>query len=135
MQLFLNRGGLPWSTCWEWISHCGVSLPPRNHSAQVLLMREGGIALPLQLWPFTWRSDIKGEEGTLRRQKLSGKWRLAPLQFFQAIINLPAGSDGPGGIVTEQPLPARKLGPVGYGENAGRQKREAFLCWKTWKLG
>lgn len=134
MQLLLNRGGLPWSTCWEWISQCGVSLPSRNHSAQVLLTREGGVALCLQLWSFTWRSDTKGEEGKLRCQKRSGEWSLAPLRFFQP-INLLAGSDGPGGIVTEQPLPARKRGPVGYGENAGRQKRGAFLCCKTWKLG
>ena len=47
VQLLLNKGGLPWSTCWEWISQRGVSLPPRNHSAQVLLTREGGVALPL----------------------------------------------------------------------------------------
>ncbi|TKC53227.1 hypothetical protein EI555_007550, partial [Monodon monoceros] len=46
--------------------HLGEREQFRHHFAQVLFVWEGGVVLPLQLWPFTGRNETQGK---LRREK------------------------------------------------------------------
>lgn len=51
----------------------------------MLLMHQGGAALPLQLWPFTRRNEAKGEEVKARWEKYTEEQRVIKLWFSQPI--------------------------------------------------